>query len=129
MTQGDLVQRAAVFAGILSLSLLSYTAIFGLLGVLVRRSLLLGVGYILVFEGIAANIDFMFRRLTVMYHVRTLSVRWLDLSGADWAIDPATAPTATTCLMTLLVVSAVPAMLGAWLFSVTEFRLKTPVGN
>ena len=45
------------------LSLLSYTAIFGLLGILLRRSLLLGVAYILVFEGIAANIDFVFRRI------------------------------------------------------------------
>ncbi len=129
LTIGASIQRAVLFAGILSLGLLSYTAIFGVLGVLLRRSLLLGVGYILVFEGIAANIDFVFRRLTVMYHVRTLSIRWLGLSGTDWAIDPATAPTAATCLMTLLAISAVPALVGAWLFCVREFRVKTPDGS
>jgi ABC-2 type transport system permease protein len=129
MEPSALARRTAVFAGILSLGLFAYTSIFGLLGVLVRRSLLLGVGYILIFEGIAANIDFIFRTATVLYHVRRLSVRWLDVPGIDWAIDPATATTASTCLWTLLAISAVPAVLGAWLFSVWEFRVKTPDGS
>jgi hypothetical protein len=124
-----LVQRAAILSGIFSLSLFSYTAIFGLLGVLFRRSLLLGIAYILIFEGIAANIDFVFRSLTVMYHVRTLSIRWLDIPGADWAIDPAAAPAASTSLMTLMAIGAAAALLGAWLFSVREFRVKTPDGS
>ncbi|MGC8643594.1 MAG: ABC transporter permease [Isosphaeraceae bacterium] len=129
LTTGALFQRAAIFAGILSLSLLAYTAIFGLLGLLLRRSLLLGISYILVFEGIAANIDFVFRRATVMYHVRVLSIRWLGLPGIDWSIDPATAPTATTCLITLLAIGAAPALAGALYFSVREFRVKTPAGT
>jgi ABC-2 type transport system ATP-binding protein len=129
LTTGALFQRAAIFAGILSLSLLAYTAIFGLLGILLRRSLLLGISYIMVFEGIAANIDFIFRRATVMYHVRVLSIRWLGLPGMDWSIDPATAPTAATCLITLLAIGAVPALVGAFYFSVREFRVKTPEGT
>jgi ABC-2 type transport system permease protein len=124
-----LIQRAAVLSGILSLSLLAYTALFGGLSLLARRSLVLGVGYIVVFEGVVANVDFVIRHFTVMYYVRTLSVRWLDLPGADWAIDPATAPSVAVCLLTLLGTSAVLALLGAWLFAVREFRVKTPEGS
>ena len=124
-----LARKVAGFSVILTLSLLAYTAVFGFLGLLVRRSLLLGVAYIVVLEGVAANIDFVFRRSTVMYYVRTLSVRWLDLRGADWAIDPQTAPTAATCILALIAAGALPALLGAWLFSVREFRVKTPDGS
>ena len=85
--------------------------------------------YIVVFEGVLANIDFVIREATVMYYVRMLGVRWLDLSGADWSIDPATAPTATTCLLMLLGIGVVLTLLGSWLFSVREFRVKTPEGN
>jgi ABC-2 type transport system permease protein len=124
-----LIRRSMLISGLLSLSLLAYVAIFGGLSLLTRRSLVLGVGYIVVFEGVLANIDFVIRHVTVMYYVRTLSVRWLDLSGADWMIDTATAPTATTCLLTLLGIGVVLALLGSWLFSVREFRVKTPEGN
>ena len=43
-------------------------------------------------RGSLANIDFVMRRVTVMYYLRVLSCAWLDLAGADWSIDPATAP-------------------------------------
>jgi hypothetical protein len=69
------------------------------------------------------------REATVIYYIRVLSVRWLDLSGADWSIDPATAPAASTCLIVLLSVSAVFAALGALTFGTREFRVKTPEGN
>ena len=124
-----LARRAGGFSAILTLSLLAYTAVFGFLGLLVHRSLLLGVAYILLLEGVAANIDFVSRRFTVMYYVRTLSARWLDLHGADWSIDPETAPTAATCILMLIAAGAVAALLGAWLFSVLEFRVKTPEGS
>ena len=124
-----LFQRAGILAAILSLSLFAYTAFFGGLSLLTRRSLVLGVLYIIVFEGVVANIDFMIRHVTVMYYVRTLCVRWLGLRVGDWAIDPATAPSATTCLLTLIGTGSVLALLGAWLFSVREFRVKTPEGS
>jgi hypothetical protein len=94
-----------------------------------RRSLLVGVAYILLLEGVAANIDFVFRRSTIMYYVRALSVRWLEQRGFEWAINAQTAPSATTCVLSLIVAGVVPALLGAWLFSVREFRVKTPDGS
>ena len=124
-----LLERAGILAAILSLSLFTYTALFGGLSLLTRRSLVLGVLYIIVFEGVVANIDFMVRHVTVMYYVRNLCVHWLDLRVSDWAIDPATAPSVTTCLLTLIGTGSVLALLGAWLFSVREFRVKTPEGS
>jgi ABC-2 type transport system permease protein len=129
LSPAELARRTAVFCGLLSLSLLSYTSLFGLLSLAIRRSLVLGVAYILVFEGVLANIDFAVRGLTVMYYVRTLSIRWLGLDGRDWSIDPARAPGAGECLTTLVATALVFSLLGGWLFSSREFRVKTPEGS
>ncbi len=129
LATGALFQRAGILAAILSLSLFAYTAFFGGLSLLARRSLVLGVIYIIVFEGVVANNDFMIRHVTVMYYVRTLCVRWLGLRVSDWAIDLAAAPSVNTCLLTLIGTGSVLALLGAWLFRVREFRVKTPEGS
>jgi ABC-2 type transport system permease protein len=129
LSASELARRAAILCGLLSLSLVTYTAMFGTLSLLLRKSLVLGVAYIVVFEGVLANIDFAVRHLTVMYYVRTLSIRWLDLSGTDWSIDPGTAPGVAECLVCLLGAAAVLALLGACVFSVREFRVKTPDGS
>jgi ABC-2 type transport system permease protein len=124
-----LMRRAALITVIMGSSLFAYVAIFGALSLMVRRSLVLGVGYIVVFEGALANIDFVMRRGTVMYYLRVLSVRWLDLAGADWSIDPAIAPTAITCLLTQVGIGVGCALLGSCVFSMREFRVKTPEGS
>jgi ABC-2 type transport system permease protein len=124
-----LLGRAVGLCGLLSLSLLAYVAIFGALSLLIRRSLLLGVAYIVIFEGVAANIDFVFRHLTVMYYMRTLSVRWLEVPGRDWAINLATAPGVAECLVCLAAAAVVPAIIGALVFRTREFRVKTPEGS
>ena len=125
----QLMRRAALIAVIMGSSLFAYVAIFGALSLMVRRSLVVGVGYIVVFEGALANIDFVMRRGTVMYYLRVLSVRWLDLAGADWSIDPATAPSAMTCLLTQVGIGVGCALLGSFVFSLREFRVKTPEGS
>jgi hypothetical protein len=81
-----------------------------------------------LFEGVLANIDFLVRHTAVMYYLRTLSVRLLNLKADDWAIDPATAPGVVTCLLTLAGIGVVLTLGTAWLFSVREFRVKTPEG-
>jgi ABC-2 type transport system permease protein len=122
-------QRAAQTACLLILSLACYTSIFGFLSLLVRRTLVVGTIYIVVLEGVLANIDFVVRNATVMYFVRALSVRWLGLSGSDWSIDPSLAPSSSTCLIALVASSAVIAAFGAWTFTTREFRVKTPDGS
>jgi ABC-2 type transport system permease protein len=123
------VKRAALIAALLALCLSAYVAIFGALSLWVRRTLVIGAVYIVIFEGVLANIEFVVREATVIYYIRVLSVRWLDLSGADWSIDPSTAPSDSTCLIVLLSVSAIFAALGALTFGMREFRIKTPEGS
>jgi ABC-2 type transport system permease protein len=125
----ELGVRALLISALLLLSLFAYLALFGALSLVVRRSLVVGVAYIAVFEGLLANIDFVVRHVTVMYYVRTLSVRWLGLSGIDWSIDPQNASDVATCLGVLIGAGCLVTVLGSWIFSVLEFRVKTPEGS
>jgi len=127
---GEILPRRALQVSALSaLSLLVYTALFGGLSLLVRWVLLFGVGYIVMFEGVFANIDFMVRRLTVLWYVRVLSERWLGLHVDSWTINLAEAPSGKEALWTLLIAAAVLSVAAAWLFGRREIRLKTPEGG
>jgi ABC-2 type transport system permease protein len=124
-----LASRAWKTIALLDLALLAYCTIFGCLSLFVRRSLVVGVGYIVIFEGVLANIRFVVRQATVMFYFRVLCERWLDFEQEDWSIDLSTAPDSRTCVSTLLVASLVATVLAAVYFSVREFRLKTPEGS
>ncbi|MBX7106460.1 MAG: hypothetical protein K1X57_20460, partial [Gemmataceae bacterium] len=101
----------------------------------VRRSLITGVVYIVAIECVLANIDFIARSATVVYYVRILLLRWLDLPGEvvtrfqrDWRIDLAIVPSAGDCVQRLLVFGGVMILLAAVWFARKEFRVKTPEG-
>jgi ABC-2 type transport system permease protein len=126
---GATAARAGVVAGLTALALLDYIAVFGCLGLVTRKSLAIGVGYILVFEGFLANVPFVVRYATVMFYNRVLAVRWLGLPGGDWGIDLDEVPSAATCLEVLIGAAIVFIALGAWIFSTREFRVKTPEGS
>ena len=122
--------------GIMALAQVGYCALFGFLGLFARRSLITGVAYIVAIEGVLGNLDFVARKLTVVYYVRTLFVRWLDLPGTilqhglrEWHVDLEKAPSAEKCLVTLLGFGvAVTALTAVW-FARREFRVKTPEGS
>ena len=125
-----LVQMVLKTVGLLTLAQTAYCGLFGLLGLLMRRSLLVGVTYIVLFEGLLASLDTVARRLTIMYYFRVLVLRWLNpASGSEWSIDLATAPTAQNCVLTLLGVGIVTAIAAAIFFVSKEFRMKTPEGT
>ncbi len=96
-----LTERAPIIVALMALSLAAYVSIFGAIGVWFRRTLIVGAIYIVIFEGVIANIDFVVREATIMYHIRVLAVRWLDVPGTDWSIDTSTAPAASTSLIVL----------------------------
>jgi ABC-2 type transport system permease protein len=132
---GAALRRLFQTAAVMGLGQLAYGALFGCLGVLTRRTLLAGVAYIVAFEGLLANLDFVARSLTVVYYVRILALRWLDLPGeaaAEWAelwgLDLETVPGGGACVLTLLGVALTATALGAMWFSRREFRMKTPEG-
>jgi ABC-2 type transport system permease protein len=124
-----LPRRALAVSALAALSLSLYVALFGGLGLLVRWVLVFGVGYIVMFEGVFANIDFMVRRLTVLWYVRVLSERWLGLHVDSWSIDLDEAPSGQEALGTLLIAALVLSALAAWWFGRREIRVKTPEGG
>jgi len=121
--------RAGVLCATSSLSLCVYVPVFGVMSLAVNRSLILGVLYIVLLEGLLANVDFVVRRGTVMYWVRIIWIRFLNVEGGPWSIDAATAPSATTGVLTLLGVGCLLATIGASIFSRREFRMKTSETN
>ncbi|WP_165066912.1 ABC transporter permease [Paludisphaera rhizosphaerae] len=125
----ELIEQAGATAGLWALALLAYISIFGFFGLLTKRVLVVGVGYTLVFEGVVSTIPFLVRYGTILFHMRVLILRLLGGNGSDWSIDLDEAPTAATSISVLLGVSTVFLALGAWLFSVREFRVKTPEGS
>jgi len=125
-----LKNRAPKTLALMALAQVGYCCFFGALGLFMRRSLVTGLAYIVVFEGLLANMDFVVRKLTVMYYFRILALRWLDLpSGREWSLDLAKAPSANECVTTLLIVSALFTLAGAVMMMRQEFRMKTPGGN
>lgn len=131
MLWDDVPDRTWKTAAALALAQISYCGIFGGLGLL-RRSLVIGVLYIAIFEGLVANVDFVARGLTVAYYFRALVLRWLNLPDLlrlewekAWQLDLATAPGVGDCVRTLLLVGLVLALLSARWFTSHEFRMKT----
>ncbi|HLJ95113.1 MAG TPA: ABC transporter permease [Gemmataceae bacterium] len=118
---------------ILALAQLGYCSLFGCLGLLFRHTLIAGVAYIVLLEGVIANVAFVGRALTVVYYFRVLILRWLELPDLmqrqwvrAWQLDLATMPAAPKCVETVVVASLAVTIFSAWWFSRSEFALKTP---
>ncbi|HLN33128.1 MAG TPA: ABC transporter permease [Gemmataceae bacterium] len=135
--QEALFWRVLKTFGLLALTLVAYCSIFGWLSLFVKRSLVAGVAYIIVLEGILGNIDFAVRRLSVIYYFRVLALRWLHADWAtgrggaaeNWSIPLDSAPSASTCIEILLAAGLVATVLAAAIFTTREFRVKTPEGS
>lgn len=137
------LERLTKIAALHALAITAYCCLFGLLSLLTKRALVLGVIYIAVIEGLLANLPFGVRLMTVIYYARVLAYRALsfviatprgthDAADETWQLnvteDPnlLLQPTTSTCLLVLLIGSAVCATLGALLCSQREFHVKTP---
>jgi len=126
----EVILRAGKTAALLALAEAGYCALFGLLGLFLRRALLVGVAYIVLCEWLLASFDTLMRRLTVMYYFRVLVLRWMKpQADLDWSIDLATAPPMQTCVLVVLGAAALLAIVAAVVFAAKEFRMKTPEGS
>jgi ABC-2 type transport system permease protein len=121
--------RALKVATLFALALCTYCAIFGWLSLLVRRSLVVGAAYIILFEGLLANIPFVARTLTIMYYFRVLTERWTGQTVSQWSVDLNEAPSAVTCVGVLAGATVLASAAASAWFSWREFRVKTPEGN
>ena len=113
-----------------------YCSIFGFIGLIARRSLIVGLVFIVLVEGFLANLDFILCAVTIVHYVRTLVVRWLDLPVdtlsrmlRDWSLDMDTLPTTSQAVQRLVLTGVIGTALAAWWFARREFRVKTPEGN
>jgi len=138
--------RALQAASIHALAVVAYCCLFGLISLLTKRALVVGILYAALFEGLIANLPFSIRLATVVYYARLIAYRSMtflvplpnnpsrtnDLAAEIWQFDPKTDPgllshpQTRTCLIVLLAASAACAVIAAILFSIREFHLKTP---
>jgi ABC-2 type transport system permease protein len=140
---GDYPKRLIEAAAIHSLAVMTYCSIFGLISIFTRKTLVVGVLYIVIFEGLFANLPFGIRLITVIYYARMIAYRMVpfiiptpdgqqNLAADAWQLDVQNDPTLAehpgiwTCLFVLLVASGVCAALAAFLCSRKEFHVKTP---
>lgn len=137
---GEIVpQRALQTSALLALSQVAYCSLFGLISLAIRQSLIVGVLYIILFEGVFANIPMeAARMLTVVHYFRVLSLHWLDClrlppmsANAAWGIDLTnpSVPSAGQCILILLIAGVVATLLALLSFNSREFRVKTPEGS
>ena len=130
-------------AGIHCLAVTAYCYLFGLVSLLTKRALVVGVVYIAVIEGLLANLPFGIRLITVIYYARIIAYRTLsyvvptphgeeNIAAEAWQLnlrdDPEllTHPVLSTCFLVLILGSVVCTALGAWICSQREFHVKTP---
>jgi ABC-2 type transport system permease protein len=142
----EMGRRCALAAGINGLAVVTYCCLFGLLSLLTKRTLIVGILYSIVFEGVLANLPFGIRLLTVIYYSRLITYRTLpfieqtpgraiNISAEAWQLNVREDsnllehPTNSSCIIILLAASAVSTIVAAIICSRREFHVKTPEGN
>jgi len=136
--------RCLTSASIHALALVAYCSLFGLMSLLTRRILVVGVLYTAIVEGLLANLPFGIRLVTVIYYARLITYRTMEflvplprdrtenIAADAWQFDVASDPQLAehpqlaTCVAVLVVGSVVCTMLAAWLCAGREFHVKTP---
>jgi ABC-2 type transport system permease protein len=136
--------RCLKAAAILSLAAVAYCSIFGAISLLTRRTLIVGILYTALVEGLLASLPLSLRWGTVIYYTRLMAYRTMDfvvtwprgreddVAATAWSLytetDPTLAehPQLSTCVLILLCVSVVCTALAGSLCSRREFHVKTP---
>ena len=139
--------RCLKAAGIQSLAVIAYCSLFGLMSLLTKRTLIVGVIYTVVIEGVLANLPFSIRLATVIYYTRVIAYRTLEfivtsprggtenIAAEAWQFDVRrdpdllAHPQVTTCIAVLLVSSLVFTAIAAVICSRREFHVKVPEVN
>jgi ABC-2 type transport system permease protein len=139
-----ILDRCLTTIGIHTLAVVAYCSLFGFLSIITRRTLVIGILYIAVVEGILANMPFGIRLGTVIYYTRLIAFRTMDfiiqhrggrtdnMAAEAWQFDLRKDPQLlehpefATCLRVLVIASIACAILAAWQCSRREFHVKTP---
>jgi ABC-2 type transport system permease protein len=131
-------ERFLKTAGIHALSVTAYCSLFGLMSLLTRRTLIVGILYAAIVEGLLANLPLSIRLITVIYYSRVIAYRSLsfdvpqfrrheDVAGTVWRIhDLSEHPQTRTCVLILLAACVILSVIAAYLCARKEFHVKTP---
>lgn len=114
--------------------------LFGLISVLLRPSLIIGVIYIALFEGFLANYEFVLRKLTSVHYFQCIVCNWIGdqyyyqagftkVKAIDWTIAKGVVPETQECVIVLLSIFLISTLAAMYVFTTREFRMKTPEGN
>jgi ABC-2 type transport system permease protein len=129
-----------------SLAITAYCCLFGLISLVTKRSLVVGILYIAVIEFLLANLPFGIRLITIIYYARLIAFRTLDfvvktprgtqsIAADAWQFDIRQDPNLLahpqllTSVEVLLIASLICTVIAAIVFSRKEFRVKTPASN
>jgi ABC-2 type transport system permease protein len=138
--------RCLQSVGIHSLAVSAYCCLFGLMSLVTKRTLMVGIVYIVAIEGVLANLPFGIRLVTVIYYARIIAFRTLDfvvehhgrqenIAADAWQLDIQKDPKLlehpelSTSIMILAIASLVCVLLAAFRVSRKEFYVKTPEKN
>ncbi len=139
----QIVIRCLKAIGIHALAGVCYCCLFGLVSLLTTRTLVAGVIYTALVEGLFANLPFGIRLFTVIYYSRLLAYRSLsfvaperrgpvDLGAEVWQLDIVKDPqllehpSRLACILVLVCASVAFAAVAAFICSRREFHVKTP---
>jgi ABC-2 type transport system permease protein len=140
----EVISRCLTTIGLHCLAAGAYCCLFGLISMFTRRSLIAGIIYAVLVEGVLANLPFSVRLLTVIYYSRLIAYHSLsfvvqlpgggsnDIAADAWQLDVfrdpdlLEHPSLHACLLTLLIGAVVCAGVAAFLCARREFYVKTP---
>ena len=127
---GGLLVQGVKIAAVFSLAQVAYCGLFAAHGAVHAAALLMGVVYIILFEGLLASFDTIARRMTVMYYFRVLVLRWLGpASGGAVEVRPEQRAKFRGLRVDPPRQGLALTILGSLLFAAREFRMKTPEGE
>ncbi len=140
---GEVSLRCLKTIAMHDLAVVAYCCLFGLISLRTNRTLVFGIVYSIIFEGVIANMPFGIRLITVIYYCRSIAYQWMefkwnryghniDLAADAWKFDPklmAEMTSIQTCVTILVVASLVFAVIGSLMCARREFHVKTPEGN
>jgi len=142
----NLPSRCAKAVVIHSTAVVAYCCLFGLIGLMTKRALVVGIIYAAVVEGILANLPLSIRMVTVIYYTRIMAYRsmefiadvphkGLDIAAGAWKLDSkvdpqlSEHPSLALCVLILGVASMIFTTIAAVMCSRREFHVKTPEGS
>jgi len=102
-----------------------YSAVFSALGALVKRPILVGIGYCFVFEGLLANLPGQNQKLTILYYLKSVLLAGNTelLPMFEQTLAPLELATPFSAVRTLLLVLVAALALGSWRLARREYVL------